>query len=68
MGVEEINICHFHHILLGGDQLTVVRVRGRQSARKNMNNGRGRLEGSIPVIEDWHTNMCAMMVCIILIW
>ena len=68
MGVEEINICHFHHILLGGDQLTVARAHGTQSAHKNMNNGRGRLEGLIPVIEDWYTKMCAMKVCTILIW
>ena len=68
MGVEEINICHFHHILLGGDQFTVTRVCGSQSARKKMNNGRGCLEGLIPVIEDWHTKMCAMKVCTILIW
>ena len=67
MEVEEIDICHFHHILLGGDQLTVARVRGSQGARRNMNNGKGRLEGLIPVIEDWHTKMCAMKVCAILI-
>ena len=68
MGVEEINICHFHHILLGRDQLIVARVCGSQCARKNMRNGRGCLKGLIPVIEDWHTKMCAMKVCTILIW
>ena len=58
----EINMCHFHHILIGGDQLTVARVRGSQDSRYNSNNGRRRLEGFIPVIEDWHTKMCAMKV------
>ena len=53
-------MCHFHHILIGligGDQLTVARVRGSQDSRYNSNNGRRRLEGFIPVIEDWHTKM-----------
>ena len=40
-GFEHISvqIDHFHHILLGGDQLTVVRIRGAQSIRNNSENG-----------------------------
>ena len=62
--VAEIDVCHFHHILIGGDQLTVARVRGSQRARRNSNNGKSRFEGFVPVIEDWHTKMCAMKVSV----
>ena len=62
METAEIKMCHIHHILFGGDQLTVARVRGSQDSHYNSNNGRRRLEGFIPVIEDWHTKMCAMKV------
>ena len=48
----DIDIHHFRHILLGGDQLTVARIRGTQCALSNSENGSERLEGFIPVIED----------------
>ena len=58
----DLQIHHFHHILLGGDQLTVARVRGSQGIVSNSYNGSERIEGFIPVIEDWHTKMCYMQV------
>ncbi|KAL5475126.1 hypothetical protein EMCRGX_G027185 [Ephydatia muelleri] len=51
-----------NHIPLGGDQLTVARIRGSQRVEFNAENGDERLEGFFPVIEDWHTKMCFMEV------
>ena len=63
-GIEHVSVQvdHFHHILLGGDQLTVARIRGAQSVRNNSENGRSCLGGFIPVVEDWHTKMCYLKV------
>ena len=59
-----LDIDHFHHniILIGGDQLTVARIRGAQSVRNNSENGRNCLDGFIPVAEDWHAKMCYLKV------
>ena len=57
-----LNIDHFNHILIGGDQLTCATVRGSQRIRGNSYSGRDRLEGLIPVSEDWHAKMCLMKV------
>lgn len=57
-----LQIDHFNHILVGGDQLTVARIRGSQGILSNAENGGERGEGIIPVIEDWHTKMCYMKV------
>ena len=57
-----LKVDHFHHILLGGDQLTIARVQGCQRIRNNSENGRACLEGFFPVVEDWHTKMCYMKV------
>ena len=43
-----------HPILFGGDQLTVARTRGAQIAMSNSNDSVKRLQGLIPVIQDWH--------------
>ena len=59
----DVTTSHFSHILLGGDQLTVARVRGSQGALLNSDSGIERVEGFVPVIEDWHTKMCYMKVC-----
>ena len=58
----DMQLHHFHHILLGGDHLTAARVRGSQRAQKNADSGEERLEGLVPVIEDWHAKMCYMSV------
>ena len=43
--------------LLGGDQLTVARVRGTQYLRDSEDKRVDRYEGLIPTIEDWHARM-----------
>lgn len=58
--VINIDLWHFKHIMLGGDQLTSDRVCGSHRARCNSDSARHRLEEIIPVIEDWHTMMTAM--------
>ena len=57
-----LTVDHFHHILLGGDQLTIARARGCQRIRNNSESRRACLEGFLPVVEDWHTKMCYMKV------
>ena len=51
---SEISVDIFHHILFGGDQLTVARARSAQAQRENTDRGALRLEGLVPVLEDWH--------------
>ena len=47
----------FHRILFGGNQLTAKRARGKVRIRKNSTNSADRLEGLLPVSEDWHTKV-----------
>ena len=42
----------------GGDQLTAARVRSSQKVRCNSHRGCDRLEGLVPVVEDWHAKGC----------
>ena len=53
---------HFHNILFGGDQLTVVRAHGAQHARENSVDGIGRLDGLVPVCEHCHARVCLLSV------
>ena len=46
--------------LIGGDQLTVARVRGSAAARVDHQNKRDQLEDFVPVIEDWHAKQCLL--------
>ena len=57
-----VQVDYFNHILIGGDQLTVARIRGCQRVLSNSSSGEERLEGLIPVVEDWHAKMCFMKV------
>lgn len=57
---------YFHHVLFGGDMLTAKRARGAQRIRENSNRGRDRLEGLVPVVEDWQAKMCLLCVSICL--
>ena len=50
-------------LLVGGDQLTSERIRGAQSVRKNSTTPTGRLQGIVPVSEDWHAKACFLQVC-----
>ena len=52
----------FFKILLGGDQLTVACARGTQALRASHEMAVERLEGVIPVCEDWHTRMTFLRV------
>ena len=59
---------HFHNILFGGDQLTVARARGAQHARENSVDGVGRLDGLVPVCEDWHARVVLRTISKSLFW
>ena len=48
--------------LVGGDQLTVARMRGAQRIRGNSETSQQRLDGFLPVVEDWHAKMCFLEV------
>ena len=52
-----------HQVLFGGDQLTAARMRGAKEAKCNSVTAAKRLEGLIPVIEDWHTKVVLLEVC-----
>jgi len=62
----EIDEEMFHQILFGGDQLTVARARGsvaiRSDHHSNICSSRDRLEGLLPVCEDWHAKQCLLKV------
>ena len=60
---EQLTIDRFHQVLIGGDQLTVARIRSAQAARLNSESGSGQLRGFLPVVEDWHARLCLMEVC-----
>ena len=49
-------------ILFVGDQLTVARARGAIRAMANAVNPIKRLEGLIPVVEDWHAKVIILEV------
>ena len=57
-----LQVDEFHHILMGGDQLTVARARGAQRTRENSESASECLQGLIPVVEDWHAKQCLMGV------
>ena len=52
----------FHKVLLGGDQLTAARVRGTKSLKQIETRAVDRLQGLIPVVEDWHARMAFVTV------
>ena len=58
----EFDNTRFFKILLGGDQLTVARVRSTQALRQSEDRATDRLEGLIPVVEDWHTRITLLKV------
>ena len=66
-GVLDFDDTRFFQIHLGGDQLTVARARGAQALRASHDNPHDRLEGIIPVIEDWHSRMTLMRVRLVCI-
>lgn len=52
----------FHSLLFGGDQLTAARIRGAQRLRSNSNDGTARLEGLVPIVENWHARVIFLEV------
>ena len=52
----------FCRTLIGGDQLTIARARGSSAARVDHSTARDRLNGLMPVIEDWHAKQCLLKV------
>ena len=44
-----------HHILVGGDHMTAARARAAIEAKGNGQTSFNRLDGIVPVLEDWHT-------------
>ena len=52
----------FHNVLLGSDQLTVARARGAANLRSSHARSVHRLDGIVPVVEDWHARMTLMKV------
>ena len=61
--VYEMNDHMVYPILLGGDQLTVARVRGAKSIRADHDTNIEKLNGFFPVVEDWHCRMTLLKVC-----
>lgn len=59
---EVVNVKQFNHVLVGGDQLTVARIRSAHAIRKNSNSTEHRLEGIVPFVQDWHAKLCFMQV------
>lgn len=51
-----------NQVLIGGDQLTAARARGAITAMSNSVTPQKRLEGLIPVVEDWHTQVILLEV------
>ncbi len=60
--VLDFDDTRFFPILLGGDQLTIARVRGTQALRDTQDKRVDRFEGILPVVEDWHSRMTLMKV------
>ena len=59
---ETIKKAIYHRILLGGDQLTACRARSCQEAMRNADDPDWKVQGLIPVCEDWHTQVCLLKV------
>ena len=55
-----VSVDEFHHLIMGGDQLTAARARGAQRIRANSERGTERLRGLVPVVEDWHAKACLL--------
>lgn len=52
--------------LVGGDLLTVARMRGAQRIRGNSEKSAERFEGLFPVAEDWHGKVCLLEVRVLI--
>jgi len=59
LSYDNITFCE---ILLGGDQLTMARVSGVQNLHIGHETALDRLEGLVPVVEDWHARVILLEV------
>ena len=64
IGSETIRTTHdfVHPIIFGGDQLTARNARAAQTASYTEPTGLLRLDGLVPVFEDWHARLCLVNV------
>ena len=60
--VRSLKEIAFHRLLFGGDQLTAKRARVGIRIRNNSTNSADRLEGLLPVAEDWHAKVVLLEV------
>lgn len=60
--VRSLREITFHRLLFGGDQLTAKRARAGVRIRNNSVNSSDRLEGLLPVSEDWHAKVVFLEV------
>ena len=59
---EEMLDVKCHRVLFAGDQLTVERARSARAQRNNSEDAKGRLQGFVPVAQDWHAGQCFLGV------
>ena len=59
---DHLKMHYFHHILFGGDQVTASRTRSAKRMRQNAELGKAKLQGFIPIIEDWHAKVVLLEV------
>lgn len=59
----EMDECMVYPILFGGDQLTAARIRGAILIRDDHDTNDEKLNGFLPVVEDWHCRMTLLKVC-----
>ena len=52
---------------MGGDCLSVTRARGAQYIRRASELAVHRLDGFLPVAEDWHAKLCLLEVLLLLL-
>ena len=52
----------FHKIIVGGDQLTVERIRGCQKNRSNANEAIQTFKCFCSAVEDWHSEVALLKV------
>ena len=64
--VRSLKEITFHRLLFGGDQLTAKRARAGVRIRNNSVNNADRLEGLLPVAEDWHAKVVFLEVSVCL--
>ena len=56
---QVVKVCKaiFSQVLLGGNQLTAAHAREARKAKVSSDIPSIRMEGIVPVVEDWHTKM-----------